>query len=152
MSYDLMVFEPDAAPRDRQEFMAWYGELTQWGEGHDYNDPQFTTPRVRAWYQDMIRAFPAMNGPDGVSDDEVDNPRVTDYCLAQKAAYVAFAWSEAEAAYASVTDLALKHGLGFFDVSADEGQILLPATAFDPPPATLTPSRSPWWKRLLGWK
>ena len=127
MSYDLMVFEPDAAPRDRPSFMKWYGELTEWGEGHDYDDPRFTTPRLRAWYKDMIETFPAMNGPDGVSDDEIDSPKVTDYCLAQQAAYVAFRWSEVEAAYSETTRLALKHGLGFFDVSADEGEIRFPA-------------------------
>ncbi|MDP1737678.1 MAG: hypothetical protein Q8L23_09580 [Caulobacter sp.] len=126
MSYDLMVFEPDAAPRDRPAFMAWYGELTQWGEGHDYDDPQFTSPRLRAWYQDMIQTFPAMNGPDGVSDDEVDNPKVTGYSCASQAIYLDFRWSQAQSAYDHVKTLARQHRLGFFDVSADDGEVWEP--------------------------
>lgn len=126
MSYDLMVFEPDAGPRNREAFMAWYAELTRWEEGHDYNDPQATTPRLQLWYRDMIAAFPAMNGPDAVGDEDVDSPKVTDYCFARNAIYVSFAWSEAETAYVETVRVAEKHALGFFDVSADEGDIVFP--------------------------
>jgi len=47
--------------------MDWYDNLTDWGEGDDYNDPANTSPKLRDWYRDMISAFPAMNGPDGVT-------------------------------------------------------------------------------------
>jgi len=39
MSYDLMVFVPEAAPEGREAFMQWYDKLTEWGEGHDYKSP-----------------------------------------------------------------------------------------------------------------
>lgn len=33
MSFDLMVFEPDAAPKDHDAFMKWYFKLTKWTDG-----------------------------------------------------------------------------------------------------------------------
>lgn len=146
MSYDLMVFEPDAAPRNRADFMKWYVELTEWTEGHDYDDPQFTSPRVRAWYRDMVLDFPAMNGPDGVQDDEVDNPKVTDYCLARQAAYMGFAWSEAEPAYKVCKRLAFEHGLGFFDPQSEDAGIFFP----DLPNGGRLNATGSWLGRLLG--
>jgi hypothetical protein len=40
--------------------------------------------------------------------------------------YVGFAWSIADDAYRTTFALARKHGLGFFDVSADDGQVWMP--------------------------
>jgi|SRR5215471_12928438 len=39
MSYDLMVFAPEAAPEGREAFMDWFRKFTKWGEEHDYDDP-----------------------------------------------------------------------------------------------------------------
>ena len=69
----LMVFAPEAAPEGREAFMDWYDNLTDWGEGDDYNDPANTSPKLRDWYRDMISAFPAMNGPDGRIEAEPTN-------------------------------------------------------------------------------
>ena len=48
MSYDLMVFDPAAAPREREEFMQWYDAQTEWAEDHECDDPAVTTPALRA--------------------------------------------------------------------------------------------------------
>ena len=127
MSYDLMVFDASVAPTGRPAFLAWYGQQTQWTETHGYNDPDVPTPPLRAWFQEMIQTFPPLNGPLGVSDDEVDNPKVTDYSVGQSVVYAAFAWSEAEAARRHTVRMAAKHGVGFFDVSATDGDVWLPA-------------------------
>ena len=124
-----MVFEPEAAPRDRPSFMVWYEAITEWSEDRDYNDPAGTTPRLRAWYEDMIEKFPNMNGSD-ITDEAADSSKLTDYSIAGQAIYVAFAWSEARAAFLATTSLAHKHGLGFFDASAPEGQIDFPGRGF----------------------
>jgi hypothetical protein len=47
MSYDLMVFEPEAAPKDHDAFMEWYVNLTKWNDG-PYDDPAQTSARLRA--------------------------------------------------------------------------------------------------------
>jgi hypothetical protein len=124
MSYDLMVFDPSAPPPDRAGYMAWYHEQTQWSEVHDYDDPKVSTPELRAWFLEMIQAFPAMNGP--YASDDVDDPRVTDYCVGKSVIYAAFAWSESVVALETMFELARKHKVGFFDVSSDNGQVWMP--------------------------
>lgn len=123
MSYDLMVFHPEAPPRERVGFMRWYYEQTKWAEGHSYNDPAVTTPELTAWFKEMIKTFPAMNGPFAT---DIDDNSVTDYCIGRDVIYVTFGWSEAERAYPLMKSLAEKHGVGFFDASGHEGDILFP--------------------------
>jgi hypothetical protein len=139
MSYDLMVFEPGTAPSSRPEFMAWYKQQTKWTEPHGYNDPGVTTIRLRAWYDDMNGEYPNMNGPDVI---DFDSPKLTDYSIGRCVIYVAFGWPEAENAYRTVRRFAEKHGVGFFDVSADEGEI------WEPPAGGI--SMRGLWRRVFG--
>ncbi|QFP76891.1 hypothetical protein [Deinococcus sp. AJ005] len=122
MSHDLMVFDP-SAPRYRAEFIAWYEQQTQWSEEHGYNDVQVCSAVLQAWYAEIIQTFPDMNG---MSDEEFDESRATDYSLGTVMVYAAFAWSQAQTAHETVTRLAQKHGVGFFDVSATDGVIVFP--------------------------
>ena len=103
MSYDLMVFDPSAAPSEHSDFMDWYDQQTEWDEDHGYNNPDVTTPALRAWFLEMIRAFPPLNGPYASSDDD---PTVTDYSVGNSVIYAAFAWSVAEQAYKTMFALA----------------------------------------------
>ena len=127
MSYDLMVFDPNAAPRGRAPFITWYQEQAQWPESHGYNNPDVPTSELRAWFLDIIKTFPPMNGP--LASDDVDDPRLSDYSIGRSVIYGAFAWSEAESDYERVKDLAAKHRVGFFDVSSDTVDIWLPTSA-----------------------
>jgi len=124
MSYDLMVFDPQAPPKDREAFLTWYGEQTKWSGGHKYDDPGTTTLALRAWFMDMIRTFPAMNGP--YKSDDVDADEISDYSIGRSVIYVGFSWSAAETAYDATFRMAEKHGVGFFDVSADNGGVWVP--------------------------
>lgn len=129
MSYDLLVFRAGAIPegeKDREAFMAWYREQTTWSEDHSYNDPAVSAPNLRAWMTDMTQRFPAMNGPLADAGADPDNLKITDYCVGKDMIYMAFSWSVVEEAYGAVKSLAFKHGLDFFDVSADNGDILYP--------------------------
>jgi hypothetical protein len=125
MSYDLMVFEVDKAPKTRTEFLAWYQEQTEWPEAHSYDDCAVTSPALCNWYQEMIGTFPPMNGPDACEDDELEAYWV-DYSIGMKIIYAAFPWSKAEEAYDLVRTLAQNHEVGFFDVSGENGDVLLP--------------------------
>lgn len=124
MSYDLMVFDPDAVPEDREGFMAWYEEQTQWNEDHSYDDPQVTTQRLRDWFTEMIAQYPPMNGP--LASDDVDDPKVTDYSIGKSVIYAGFAWSVAESAYEAMRSLAEKHRIGFFALSNDDAAVWMP--------------------------
>lgn len=73
---------------------------------------------------EMLHTFPPMYGPFASEDDEGSN--VSDYTVGRDVIYVAFALSVADAAYKTMRELAEKHGVGFFDVSRDKGDILFP--------------------------
>lgn len=119
-----MVFDPSATPRGRKAFMKWYNQQTQWTETHGYNNPDVPTAPLRAWFQEIIKTFPPMNGP--LASDDMDDPKVTDYSVGQTVIYAAFAWSQAEAAYALVKSLAARHRVGFFDISSFDSDIWIP--------------------------
>jgi hypothetical protein len=125
MSYDLAVFEPGAPPPNHAGFIAWYKEQTKWGEGHDYNDLKVTTPALHAWFLEIIQTYPALNGP-YASEANVDNLKTTDYSIGKVMIYASFAWSQMENARPAMFALAKKHQIGFFDVSADDGEVWLP--------------------------
>lgn len=113
MSYDLLVFEASAAPSDPAAFLAWYEALTEWREGHSYDDPTLCGPALRAWFLRMIETFPALNGPFAGAPDK----RTTDYSIARTAIYVGFSNAEGGRAYTQSFELARKCGLGFYGVS-----------------------------------
>ena len=79
MSYDLMVFELSAAPKERKEFMDWYDRQTEWSEDHDYQDYKVATESLQQWFSEMIRSFPPIDGP--LATDDFDDPKATDYSI-----------------------------------------------------------------------
>jgi hypothetical protein len=133
MSYDLLVFEPSAAPRDRASFLAWWSAQSEWSEEHGYDNPSVCSTALQAWYKEITQSFPNLNGPD-VADDEVGNTH-TDYSLGRGVIYAGFAWTEAENVYPLVRELAVKHSVGFFDASCDEPEpeIYFPGDSLKPP-------------------
>jgi hypothetical protein len=125
MSYDLMVFEPEAAPKNHEAFMEWYSRLTKWSDG-PYDDPTHTSLRLRQWLREMQRTFPDMNTPEAEIHLQDDDGVLADYTIGRQFVYAGFAWSKAVAAAAEAERLAKLHGLGFFDVSSDGEEVWLP--------------------------
>lgn len=123
MSYDLMVFDKNSAPKTRVEFMKWYEQQTAWEEEHSYDDPTVSTKELKAWFFDITTTFPALNG---LYATEEESERVTGYSVGMKVIYATFAWSMAGVAYKTMLELAERHQVGFFNVSADNGEILIP--------------------------
>ena len=133
MSYDLMVFEPSVAPRERGAFNAWYHQQTEWAEDRDYSDPAGTSANLLRFYNAVRSHYPAMNGPDAVQDDELD--RAADYSIGENMIYATFPWSLAEEIYPIFRQTAVDCEVGFYDVSADDGdgEIYFPGDALRPP-------------------
>ncbi|HTF71722.1 MAG TPA: hypothetical protein VK638_54555 [Edaphobacter sp.] len=129
MSYDLMVFEPDAAPKYHQKFLDWYFGQTKWYEGHSYSDPAITSHRLRNWFLEISDTFPPLNGVTAEDELPEDEASATDYSIGQQIIYAAFAWSKAANAYDTVFNLSAKHGVGFFDVSSSEEEVWLPESS-----------------------
>jgi hypothetical protein len=125
MSYDLMVFEPEAAPKNHDAFMEWYFALTKWNDG-PYDDPARTSARLRAWVQEMQRTFPDMNAPEAETHLQGDDGVLSDYTIGRQFVYAGFAWSKATAAAGEAEKLAKLHAVGFFDVSSNGEEVWLP--------------------------
>jgi hypothetical protein len=138
MSFDLMVFDPVAAPRDRAAFMRWYEEQAEWSEDHSYDDPAITSPALQRWFTEMAQHFPPLNGP--LANPELESPEVTDHCIGRHVIYSAFSWSVADAAHAKMRELAIKHGVGFFHASDDPPEILFPGVG------PLPVAKKRWWQ------
>ena len=144
MSYDLMVFRKEFAPKDKKSFMEWYDQQTEWTEDHNYDDPNNTSEELKNWFLEMNEVFPAMNGP--YASDDIDDPKVTDYSIGHHAIYAAFAWSQAESAYETLVKLAEKHKVGFFD-SSGSGEVCVPDEEGNLIPLNdMNKEKSPWWK------
>lgn len=120
MSYDLLVFEPGAAPvEDRTAFLAWFSQVVRLRDGHLLSDPAQTSPALQRWYAGMTEAFPhigsARAGQSEMQEDEIN----ADYRFAPAAVFARFEWQVSRKAY----HLAMKHaranGLGFFDASGE---------------------------------
>lgn len=128
MSYDILAFDPAAVTDD--DFPAWWQVQSRWPEDHSYDNPEVTTPTLRAFYSELIQTFPPMNGPDAVTDEDLLRDvelesRMTDYSIGTSLIYGAFAWSQARTGRATFTALAAKHGVAVALVS-DHGSILRP--------------------------
>jgi hypothetical protein len=126
LSYDLMVFAVDLAPKERDAFLEWYEQQAEWEEDHSYDDPAVTSLELQAWFSDMIKSYPPMNGPHSPRDLPKEESSVTDYSIGRSVIYAAFAWSKAEETYRSVFALAGKHRVGFFDASSKNAAVWLP--------------------------
>ena len=126
MSYDLMVFEPAAVPGGHGDFLDWYTRQTKWSEDHGYDDPEITSNHLKAWFQDIIRIFPPMNGPLATEKLPEDEASSSDYAIGADFIYASFAWSKAEAAYMTVARLAEKYGLGLFNASSTGEEVWVP--------------------------
>lgn len=110
MSYDLMVFEPMAAPANRDEFMAWYEDQTKWSEDHGYGDPGVCSAALQAWHRAASDEMPGV-----------------EYSFGCRVIYCCFAWSKADQARSITLRLAEENGVGFFDVSARNGGVWMPS-------------------------
>jgi hypothetical protein len=139
MSYDVMVFDPNYAPRDREAFGVWFAVQVDWDSDHDYMDPQSTTGSLRTWYDSIRAEYPAMNGPDATDNDyEID--RAGDYNFGRHFIYVTYPWSLADEIYDRVRTLAVEKQVGFYDVSNDEDE----QEIYFPGDALAAPSQGSW--------
>jgi hypothetical protein len=121
MSYDLMVFAPDAAPAKRPAFLDWYDEQTDWDDDLACDDPAVAAPALQAFYADLAAEFPP------IPSDGTDADGAADYTITPALIYINFVdWDRVDAAWEAVHRLAAKHELGFFDVSSDLAEVWLP--------------------------
>lgn len=119
MSEEWMVFVPAAAPRDRDDFLDWFDEQTEWDEDHAYRDPAVCAPALKAWFTEVSAAFPVL-------ETRRRDPREAEYSLGRVMIHVVFPRPLAAEAGALVRAAAERHGLGAFDAGSDDGTLWRP--------------------------
>ena len=129
MSYDLLIFEPDSATDE--DFPQWWEQVVaQWDEPGDFSTIDGSTPAIRAFYRDLIRVFPPFNGPDALSEAELEEREVeglpvADYTIGADYIYISVGWSDANALVKIVGQMAWTQRLAVAYVSED-GSIFRP--------------------------
>ena len=100
MSYDILIFEPDVVTDE--DFPQWWEQVvSQWGEPYDFSTIDGSTPAIRSFYRDIIRTFPPINGPDALTEEELEEREaeglpVADYTIGADYIYVSVGWSDAD--------------------------------------------------------
>ena len=122
MSYDILIFEPDVVTDE--DFPQWWEQVSRWEEPRDYDTTEGSTPAIRAFYRDLIRAFPPFNGPDALSDAELEEReeqglQVADYTIGADYIYIGVGWSDANALVKIVGQMAWTQRLAVAYVSED---------------------------------
>ena len=123
MSYDILIFEP-AAVSD-EEFPQWWEQVVaQWDEPGDFSTIDGSTPAIRAFYRDLIRVFPPFDGPDTLSEAELEEREeqglpVADYTIGADYIYIGVGWSDANALVKIVGQMAWTQRLAVAYVSED---------------------------------
>ncbi|OLL13773.1 hypothetical protein [Actinomyces oris] len=123
MSYDLLIFEPDSATDE--DFPRWWKQVVaQWDEPRDFSTIVGATPAIRSIYRDLIRAFPPINGPDSLSEEELEEREaeglpVADYTIGVDYIYISVGWSDANALVKTVGQMAWTQRLAVAYVSED---------------------------------
>ena len=127
MSYDLLIFEPDSTTDE--DFPRWWEQVVaQWDEPGDFSTIDGSTPAIRAFYRDLIRAFPPFNGPDALSEEELEEREeqglpVADYTIGADYIYISVGWSDANALVKIVGQMAWTQRLAVAYVSEDSSII-----------------------------
>ena len=96
----------------------------RWDAPGDYDTTEGSTPAIRAFYRDLIRAFPPFNGPDALSDAELEEREeqglpVADYTIGADYIYIGVGWSDANALVKIVGQMAWTQRLAVAYVSED---------------------------------
>ena len=123
MSYDILIFEPDVVTDE--DFPQWWEQVVaQWDEPGDFSTIDGSTPAIRAFYRDLIRSFPPFNGPDALSDAELEEREeqglpVADYTIGADYIYISVGWSDANALVKIVGQMAWTQRLAVAYVSED---------------------------------
>ena len=123
MSYDLLIFEPDCATDE--DFPRWWEQaVAQWDEPGDFSTIDGSTPAIRSIYRDLIRTFPPFNGPDALSEEELEEREneglpVADYTIGADHIYISVGWSDANALVKIVGQMAWTQRLAVAYVSED---------------------------------
>ena len=150
-----MVFEPDAAPMDYAEFLAWFEQQMQCDEGHAYDNPTEASERLQGWLREMLQVFPSGAGQFYENDPtDLDEDNYSGYSIGRKMIYVIFMPVKEELARQTAIDLAAKYELALFEPSSpwvemrrpEAGKLVLTGKK----ELEEAPEETGFWRRISG--
>ena len=113
MSYSLIAYDKQAAPKPRHELLAWLqAQLVPDGHSASY-DPASTSVGLRNWRSSMAARFPPLNGPDALPETDFDY--ATDYHIGRKHIYARFPTATGTLAAEVALAQARRWGVGLYD-------------------------------------
>lgn len=119
MSYELVVFDPSTAPAADNDLLERHESVIAWMEQRNCTSPAPLAGNLRTFYDRLRHIFPPMDGPDGATDEEVEEDEdnaagswLTGYAFAEGLIRLDIAWSVADQARGDVQQLAQELGLG----------------------------------------
>ncbi len=126
MSYDILVFLPEAAPPHREDFLAWFGRVVRLQDGHLSNNPEGAPAPLRRWWDSVSRTFPLVTTSGLQSLDAHENWHGADYRFSDEAIFARFQWELWRKALRTSQRAAQDCGIGLFDVSGHDAAVWMP--------------------------
>nr|WP_321452530.1 hypothetical protein [uncultured Carboxylicivirga sp.] len=123
MSYDLLVFKKEAAPRKWRDFMTWYKKQVQSAANHRM-DITNSAIELHELYKEMRSVFP--DEDNAFNNNRYGKRYINNCSIGKDIIYVGFTWAVAEEAFQKMIELAEKYSVGFFDVSSEDGSVYFP--------------------------
>ena len=125
MSFDIAVFEPSAAPRERGAFENWFAEQADWSKNGARGNPSIVSPALQSWCEDIQKTFPNLNGPDTPACEETrKEDYLADYSVGKHVIYISFSRAVTDEAKRAILRTASLHKVGVYDLG--EGRIFYP--------------------------
>lgn len=128
MSYDLMVFDPETVPREKDAFRAWYD--AEIAAQTDASSGALSSPSMRSFYEELREVFTPLNGTDAVMlQDDASQARIlrtADYDFRPQTIYMAFRWPAQDFARATCSTYAKHFELGLYNLSGPYPQVRFP--------------------------
>lgn len=121
MSYDVIVFDPETAPRKEDDFFEWLDDLGETFEGSEENIPDTLSANLRAFYDDLRRTYEPVSGPHAYVGEIHETTKVCEYFFGEKTIDLAFGWQLSSDGRKAVLQSAIAAKVGVYMSSDEDG-------------------------------
>ena len=135
MSFDVMIFDPEIAPFDKEKFRAWCEAETGEKAARSSHTPEVADKDAfRDFYEQIREVFSPFNGPDdvalGTDPSQLRILRTCEYFFRPSSVYMCFRWPAQDFARATCSTFAKALNLGIFLISSKSPQARFPGDKF----------------------
>ena len=112
MSYALIAFDKQAAPKGRPAVEAWLSAQQLGATPARPYDPAVTAPALQKWFAELAGSFPPLNGPQAPAT--IDFATATSYTIGPAYIYASFPTEAGDTAHERAVRAARQHGVGLY--------------------------------------